>query len=167
MKSRVLIVEDDPLIRANVLELLSEEGFDVISAQDGADGLALAKARVPDLVVCDITLPKLDGYQVLRAIREDPAIASTPFIFLTAKAERTDMRTGMNLGADDYLTKPFTASELLDAVRIRMRRVSELLARGRAALERESQAAPSVPSAAFAPSDGVVVVAPEMRALYE
>jgi len=167
MNSRVLIVEDDPLIRANVLELLTEEGFDVIAAQDGADGIALAKARVPDLVVCDITLPKLDGYAVLRAIREDPAIASTPFIFLTAKAERTDVRTGMSLGADDYLSKPFTAKELLDAVRMRMHRISELLARGRAALEMEPEVAPSVGLPGFTPSDGVVVLAPNMRALYE
>jgi DNA-binding NtrC family response regulator len=169
MNGRVLVVEDDPVIRANVLELLVEEGFEVISAQDGADGLALAKARIPELIVCDITLPKLDGYAVLRGIREDPATASTPFIFLTAKAERTDMRTGMSLGADDYLTKPFTASELLDAVHTRMRRVSELLARGRAALERESEseAADSVRLPAFTPSDGVVVLDPSMHALYE
>jgi len=167
MNGRVLVVEDDPVIRANVLELLIEEGFEVIAAQDGADGIALSKARVPDLVVCDIALPKLDGYAVLQAIREDPAIASTPFIFLTAKAERADMRTGMNLGADDYLTKPFTANDLLSAVRIRMRRISELLARGRAALERESAVAESVRSSAFMPADGVVVVAPSMQALYD
>ncbi|MEI9947956.1 MAG: sigma-54 dependent transcriptional regulator [Pseudomonadota bacterium] len=163
----MLVVEDDPVIRANVLELLTEEGYEVISAQDGADGLALAKGRIPDLVVCDITLPKLDGYAVLRAIREDPAIASTPFIFLTAKAERTDMRTGMSLGADDYLSKPFTARELLDAVQMRMHRVSELLARGRAALEKEHEVAPSVRSAAFMPSDGVVVLDPIMQGLYD
>jgi DNA-binding NtrC family response regulator len=167
MKRRVLIVEDDPVIRANVLELLTEEGFEVIAAQDGADGLALVKARVPDLVVCDIMLPKLDGYAVLRKIREDPAIASTPFIFLTAKAERADLRTGMNLGADDYLSKPFTARELLDAVQMRMRRVSELLARGRAALEKEHEVAPTVRSPAFTPSDGVVVLDPNMRGLYD
>src|SRR5450432_1707513 len=145
MKGRVLVVEDDPGIRANVLELLTEEGFEVVSAGDGADGIALAKARVPDLVVCDITLPKLDGYAVLKAIRDDAAIASTPFIFLTAKAERNDVRAGMSLGADDYLTKPFSSSELLDAVHIRMRRVSELIARGRAALERESKAVENAP----------------------
>jgi DNA-binding NtrC family response regulator len=167
MNGRVLVVEDDPVIRANVLELLVEEGFDAISAQDGADGIALAKARVPDLVVCDIALPKLDGYAVLRAIRADPALASTPFIFLTAKAERTDMRIGMNLGADDYLTKPFTASDLLGAVRIRMRRISELLARGQAALARESAVTASVRSPALLPSNGVVVLDPKMRALYD
>jgi two-component system, NtrC family, response regulator AtoC len=164
---RILIVEDDPVIRANVLELLSEEGYEVISAQDGADGIALAKARVPNLVVCDITLPKLDGFAVLRAIREDPAIASTPFIFLTAKAERTDVRTGMSLGADDYLSKPFTAKELLDAVRIRMHRISELLARGRAALEKEHEVAPSARLPGFTPSDGVVVLDPNMLGLYD
>src|SRR5450432_4660317 len=118
MKGRILVVEDDAVIRSNVLELLTEEGFEVVSAADGEDGIALAQARVPDLVVCDIALPKLDGYAVLRAIREDAVIASTPFIFLTAKAERSDVRTGMTLGADDYLTKPFSASELLDAVEI-------------------------------------------------
>jgi len=164
---RVLVVEDDPVIRANVLELLTEEGFEVISARDGADGIALAKARIPDLVVCDIALPKLDGYAVFRAIRADPEIAPTPFIFLTAKAERTDIRAGMNLGADDYLTKPYTASDLLGAVRVRMRRVSELAARGRAALEKENQVAPSMRSPAFAASDGVVVLDSNMQALYD
>lgn len=166
MSGRVLVVEDDPLIRANVLELLSEEGFEGISARDGADGIALAKARVPDLVICDIALPKLDGYAVLRAIRDDPAIASTPFIFLTAKAERADVRTGMNLGADDYLTKPFTARDLLDAVRIRMRRISELLARGQAALEKDHAVAESVRSPALS-TGNVVVLDAKMANLYE
>ncbi len=167
MKGRVLVVEDDPGIRANVLELLTEEGFEVVSAGDGADGIALAKARRPDLVVCDITLPKLDGYAVLKAIRDDAVIASTPFIFLTAKAERNDVRAGMSLGADDYLTKPFSSSELLDAVHIRMHRVSELIARGRAALERESKAVESAPLPAFSAADGVVILDPCMHALYE
>ena len=175
MTGRILVVEDDPVIRANVLELLVEEGFEVVAAQDGADGLALAKARVPDLVVCDIMLPKLDGYGVLQAVRADPALASLPFIFLTAKADRSDVRLGMSLGADDYLSKPFTASDLLDAVRTRMRRVSELLARGRAALERESagslepgsEAMSGANLPAFTPSDGVVVLDPSMHALYE
>ncbi|HYQ46016.1 MAG TPA: sigma-54 dependent transcriptional regulator [Polyangiaceae bacterium] len=166
MNGRVLVVEDDPVIRANVLELLSEEGFEPISAQDGADGLALAKARVPDLVICDIALPKLDGYAVLRAIREDPALASTPFIFLTAKAERADVRAGMNLGADDYLTKPFTARDLLDAVRIRMRRISELLARGQAALEQDAAVAESVRGPALSPGK-IVVLDPKMANLYD
>jgi len=166
MTGRVLVVEDDPVIRANVLELLNEEGFEPISAQDGADGLALAKARVPDLVICDIALPKLDGYAVLRAIREDPALASTPFIFLTAKAERADVRAGMNLGADDYLTKPFTARDLLDAVRIRMRRISELLARGQAAVEEDDAVAESVRSPALPPGN-VIVLDPKMASLYD
>jgi DNA-binding NtrC family response regulator len=162
-----LVVEDDPVIRANVLELLTEEGFEVVSARDGVDGVALAKAREPDLVVCDISLPKLDGYGVLQAIRADPALASTPFIFLTAKAERSDVRMGMSLGADDYLTKPFTNSELLDAVRTRKRRVAELLARGRNALERDSASELATRSAAFGASDGVVVQDPCMHALYD
>lgn len=166
MNRRVLVIEDDPVIRANVQELLTEEGFEAISARDGADGIALAKARVPSLIVCDIGLPKLDGYAVLRAVREDAAIASVPFIFLTAKAERTDVRAGMTLGADDYLTKPFSAGELLDAVRMRMRRVSDLMERGRAAQAVEiGNQGVAVPSA-FTPADGVVVLDQAMHALY-
>ena len=166
MNKRVLVIEDDPVIRANVLELLTEEGFEVMSAQDGADGIALAKARVPSLVVCDIGLPKLDGYAVLRAIRGDTVIASVPFIFLTAKAERNDVRAGMTLGADDYLTKPFSSGELLDAVHMRMRRVSELMERGRAALALESGTQGVATPPAFSPADGVVVLDPAMHVLY-
>ncbi len=149
-----------------MLELLTEEGFEVISAADGADGIALAKARVPSLVVCDIALPKLDGYAVLRAIRADAVIASVPFIFLTAKAERNDVRAGMSLGADDYLTKPFSAAELLDAVHMRVRRVAELMERGRAAQALESSSQGAAVPPAFTPADGVVILDPLMHALY-
>ncbi len=168
MKTSILVVEDDALIRNNLAELLGEVGFDVATADNGADGVALARGRLPDLVICDIMLPKLDGYAVLRSLREDPATAGVPLIFLTAKGERAEVRLGMNLGADDYLTKPFTISEVLEAVNTRLRRHDEVVARARKAVEREAEAALEVASTpAYAPADGVVVFDPSMRALYD
>ena len=167
MKSSILVVEDDPSIRNNLVELLGEVGYDVLSADNGADGIALAKARAPDLVICDITLPKADGYAVLRALRDDSSTSSVPLIFLTAKSERADVRLGMTLGADDYLTKPFTLSEVLDAVNTRLRRHGELVARAREAVELEADPAIESTTAAYTPADGVVVLDPSMRALYD
>jgi DNA-binding NtrC family response regulator len=167
MKPSILVVEDDPLIRNNLVELLGEVGFDVASADNGADGIALAKARLPSLILCDIMLPKLDGYAVLRALREDPATASVPLIYLTAKGERAEMRFGMNLGADDYVIKPFTISEVLEAVSTRLRRYDEVVARARQAAEREAASAGEATPPAYTPADGVVVFDPSMRALYD
>ena len=96
---KVLVIEDDASIRANVVELLGEEGFDVHASDNGIEGLALANARPPDLIICDIMLPGADGYAVLRGVRESSKTAHIPFIFLTAKSDRAEMRAGMNLGA--------------------------------------------------------------------
>ena len=167
MKPSILVVEDDSLIRNNLCELLGEVGLDVISADNGADGIALAKARLPDLVICDIMLPKADGYAVLRSLRDDSATASVPLIFLTAKGERAEVRLGMNLGADDYLTKPFTISEVLEAVNTRLRRHEELVNRARVAAEQETASSGQLTSPAYTPADGVVVLAPSMRELYD
>jgi two-component system response regulator HydG len=161
-----LVIDDDPTIRSNVVELLMEEGFDATAAENGADGVALAKARVPDVVVCDITMPGLDGYAVLRALREHPSTTHVPLIFLSARAERADVRTGMNLGADDYLTKPFALGELLDSVRTRLKRVDALGDLGRKAIERESRQTPHPLIPGFSANDGVIVVDPKMRELY-
>ncbi|MEC7519444.1 MAG: sigma-54 dependent transcriptional regulator [Myxococcota bacterium] len=125
---RVLVIEDDPLIRSNVSELLDAEGYAVDEAADGKAGIASALARVPDVVVCDIMMPVMDGHRVLRALRDYPETAAVPFIFLTARAEREDVRAGMSLGADDYVTKPFTRRELLDAIEARIERKAQLLA---------------------------------------
>jgi len=167
MKPAVLVVEDDPLIRNNLVELLGEVGYNVISADNGLDGIALAKARVPGLVICDIMLPQADGYAVLKALRDDSATSSLPLIFLTAKSERAEVRLGMNLGADDYLTKPFTMAEVLEAVSTRLRRHDEVVARARQAAERESEATQDATPPAYTPADGVVVLDPSMRALYD
>ncbi|HEY3499339.1 MAG TPA: sigma-54 dependent transcriptional regulator [Polyangiaceae bacterium] len=167
MKNSILVIEDDPLIRNNVVELFTEEGFCVAAAENGADGVALAKGRRPDVIVCDIMLPGLDGHGVLRAVREHPPTSSLPFIFLTAKAERADIRAGMNLGADDYITKPFTLPELLDAVRSRLRRMDELVERARDAVAVESAAVRDATPPAYEPGDGVVVLDPVMKNVYE
>ena len=168
MRPSILVVEDDALIRNNLVELLGEVGYHVFSADNGRDGIALAKARLPNLVICDIMLPEQDGYAVLRALRDEPTTAALPLIFLTAKSERAEVRLGMNLGADDYLTKPFTISEVLDAVSTRLRRHDEVVARAREAAEREAESSAfSSSTPAYAPADGVVVLDPAMRALYE
>lgn len=113
---KLLVIEDEPEVRANIIELLEAEDFQVVGAENGFIGAIWAQEHVPDLIVCDVRMPELDGYDVLTALREDPLTATIPFIFLTANADRADMRRGMELGADDYLTKPFTRAELLGAI---------------------------------------------------
>jgi DNA-binding NtrC family response regulator len=132
---RILVVDDDPELLNNVSELLGEEGFEVIGASNGVDAVALAKARAPDLVVCDIAMPRMDGHQVLKALRAHAPTMHLPFIFLTARAERNEIRAGMNLGADDYVTKPFQLTELLEAIRARLSRVSTQNAMAQAAVQ--------------------------------
>ncbi len=119
--NKVLVIEDEESIRANLLRLLKAEGFDAVGAPDGRAGLEAVRSASPDLVLCDVAMPELDGHAVLAALRADPATAALPFIFLTARADRSDVRQGMTAGADDYLTKPFTRDEVLDAIRSRLR----------------------------------------------
>ncbi len=120
--NKILVIEDERSIRLNLLKLLSVEGFQTIGADNGSSGLQLAKAEQPDLIICDIMMPELDGYEVLRALQQNPVTATIPFIFLTAKADPSDWRQGMKLGADDYLTKPFTRAELLEAITTRLQK---------------------------------------------
>jgi DNA-binding response OmpR family regulator len=110
---KILIIEDEPLLRANILDLLAAEEFDAIAAENGAIGVQLALSHLPDLIISDVMMPELDGYGVVQALRQNPMTATIPFIFLTAKVDRADLREGMSLGADDYLTKPFRPKELL------------------------------------------------------
>jgi two-component system, NtrC family, response regulator AtoC len=162
---RVLVVDDDPLLRSNLSELFTEEGFDVIVAAGGADAVALAKARAPDLIVCDVAMPGMDGHAVLQAVRAHASTATVPFIFLSARAERSEVRAGMNLGADDYLTKPFQLVELLEATRARLLRLSTLGARADAAARASVPGAAAPALAALPP--GIVLEEPAMRAIYE
>jgi two-component system, sensor histidine kinase and response regulator len=118
--AKILVIEDELNVRENLVELLEAENFEVFSAENGFKGIALAQEHHPELILCDITMPELDGYDVLNNLRQDPEIAITPFIFLTAKAATDEIRQGMNLGADDYLTKPFSRQDLLTAIQTRL-----------------------------------------------
>jgi DNA-binding response OmpR family regulator len=117
---RVLIVEDDLMIRENLVEVLEMENFVTLSTMDGVAGLELAQEYLPDIIICDVMLPGLNGYSLLDAIRKNMQTAAIPFIFLSAKAAQSDLREGMSLGADDYLTKPYTTQDLLDAINARL-----------------------------------------------
>src|SRR5690348_221939 len=119
---RILVIEDEPEMRRNLVTVLKMEGYEAVAAENGRRGLELAKAQVPDLVLCDVMMPELDGYEVLQALHSNSRNALIPFIFLTAKGEKEDQRNGMNLGADDYLTKPVTKDHLLKAIDARLRR---------------------------------------------
>ncbi len=119
---RILVIEDEAPIRENIVEMLELEGFEVMGAGDGRAGLHRVLDFRPDLIICDISMPELDGYGVLFALRQRPETASIPFMFLTAHAERGQLRYGMELGADDYITKPFTFEELRTAVETRLKR---------------------------------------------
>jgi CRP-like cAMP-binding protein/CheY-like chemotaxis protein len=122
----ILLIEDDDAIRENTAELLELAGFAVLTADNGKAGVQQALATKPDLVVCDIMMPVLDGYGVLQIFNQNAQLAGVPFIFLTAKTERVDLRRGMELGADDYLTKPFDRAELLSAITGRLNRFQHL-----------------------------------------
>lgn len=118
--TKILVIEDEESVRENILDLLEAEDFDTIAAANGRIGLQLAFSEVPDLILCDLMMPEIDGYAVLTALREESVTAPIPFIFLTARSARTDFRQGMEMGADDYLTKPFTRAELLSAIASRL-----------------------------------------------
>lgn len=120
--STILVIDDEFAICENLVDLLELEGFATLAAHNGATGIALAQQHLPDLVLCDIMMPGLDGYQVLLALRDDPLTVNIPLIFLTAKVDRPSMRYGMVLGADDYLTKPFEAEELIKTINARLER---------------------------------------------
>ena len=122
----ILLIEDDEAIRENTAELLELAGFRVFTAENGQRGVEQALATKPDLVVCDIMMPVLDGYGVLQIFNQNARLAGVPFIFLTAKTERGDLRHGLDLGADDYLTKPFDRAELLAAITGRLNRFQHL-----------------------------------------
>lgn len=116
----ILVIEDEEAIRENILELLEAENFEGIGAINGKVGIKLAIEKIPDLILCDMMMPEVDGHGVIKALRSEPLTATIPFIFLTAKADKVDIRTGMELGADDYITKPCTPQELLKAISIRL-----------------------------------------------
>jgi diguanylate cyclase len=122
----ILVIEDVEALREEIMETLSYEGFDVLGAENGVVGLQIAKTYLPNLIICDIAMPELDGFGTLVALRQEPKTSMIPFIFLTAMTEKADMRQAMKLGADDYLTKPFTSEELLGAIASRLQKYNSV-----------------------------------------
>ncbi|URC12081.1 response regulator transcription factor [Flavobacterium sp. B183] len=120
--TKILIIEDNDNIRENVVEILELSGYEVFEANNGKTGVEIALKMKPDIVLCDIMMPELDGYGVLHILQKNPETQTIPIIFLTAKAERVDIRKGMELGVDDYLTKPFDDLELLRAIEARLKK---------------------------------------------
>ena len=123
---KILVIEDNQDVRENLAEILTLSNFDVITAENGKVGVQKALQESPDLIICDVMMPELDGFGVLHILSKKPKTADIPFIFLTAKAEKTDFRKGMNLGADDYITKPFDDMELLDAIEVRLKKTQRI-----------------------------------------
>src|SRR6059058_5667202 len=126
MGKSILVIDDNNDIRENTAEILELAGYKTFTAENGKKGVELATKEKPSVIVCDIMMPELDGYGVLHLLRKNPDTQNIPFIFLTAKTERTDFRKGMEMGADDYITKPFEDIELLNAVEIRLKKVEIL-----------------------------------------
>lgn len=118
--TKILVIEDEELVRANIAELLDAEEYEVVTAENGFLGVLWAQEHLPDLIICDVMMPELNGYEALSVLSENRDTAMIPFIFLTAMADKTEIRQGMTSGADDYLTKPFSRSELLAAVSTRL-----------------------------------------------
>lgn len=126
MKKKILIIEDNKDIRESSVEILVLAGYDVLEADNGKIGVELAQQHLPDMILCDIMMPELDGYGVLYLLSKNRETSNIPFIFLTAKAERADMRKGMEMGADDYLTKPFDDMELLNTIESRFHKKEKI-----------------------------------------
>ena len=124
---KILIIEDDALLCRNTSDFLQMEGYRVLQSNDGLDGIKLAMEETPDLILCDIILPELNGYQVYRTLQQNPSTELIPFIFISGKTGKESIRTGMHLGADDYITKPFELEELLAAIEIRLAKYERIM----------------------------------------
>ena len=120
---KILLIEDNEALRENTAEILTLANYEVSTAENGKIGVEMAMANPPDLIVCDIMMPVLDGYGVFQILSKNPDLQHIPFIFLSAKSERNDLRKGMEMGADDYITKPFSDAELINAIRARIEKV--------------------------------------------
>jgi DNA-binding NarL/FixJ family response regulator len=124
---KILVIEDEPEMRRNIAALLRYHDYEPIPVENGRAGVEAARRAKPDLILCDVMMPELDGYGVLQSLRADAVLKQVPFIFLTAKGEKDDLRNGMNFGADDYLTKPVANHDLIRAIEARLRRHDQQL----------------------------------------
>ena len=166
--SKVLVIEDEEAIREIIDELLTAENYQVSVASNGNEGLELALSKLPDLIICDVMMPEMDGYQVLEQLRKNVVTETIPFIFLTAKASQGDLREGMNLGADDYLTKPFKRQELLRAVTTRLGKQQAIEKRSQHYLnELRNNLSRALPHELRTPLNGIISSADILREYYD
>jgi two-component system, sensor histidine kinase and response regulator len=157
---KILVIEDEESLREEVIEMLTLERFQVAGAENGQIGVQVAREYQPDLILCDVMMPEMDGYGVLTALRQDTATAMIPFIFLTARAERSAQRQGMTLGADDYLIKPFTRKELLDAIATQFQKQEAIERKTQSKLEAlRSNISLSLPHELHTPLTGIIGMA--------
>ncbi|NEU84455.1 response regulator [Nostoc sp. UIC 10630] len=159
---KILVIEDDAVTRNLFLEVLEAQGFDTIGAEDGVAGIQKAQQHLPDLVICDIQMPDMDGYTVLARLRQDPHTAIIPFIFLTGSNTQTDVRKGMELGADDYLTKPSSIEDLLRAITVRLEKQAFL----RYWYATNSHQAAQSPPSSFN-SESIFPSVPQLKAVFD
>lgn len=156
----ILVIEDDDDIRENILEILKESGFEAIAAPNGRIGIELAQQYKPYLIVCDVTMPELGGYDVIAKLRQEPEFALTPFIFLTGMYDQTSLRHGMTLGADDYLSKPISSKVLLDAINTRLKKQALINHQARSKLEAlRNSISLSLPHELITPLSGILGLA--------
>lgn len=154
---KILVVEDEKDIRDLIEQVLVMEGYEVITAVNGKVGIEQAKNLLPDLIICDVNMPEVDGFGVIESLRNNKSTSTIPFIFLTARAEKKDIREGMNLGADDYLNKPFTIDELKQAIETRLARTKVINDAAQAKLEElRSSISMSLPHELKTPLNGII-----------
>lgn len=165
---KILVIEDDPSVREIILDILEAEDYDGVGAENGLIGVKLAKETIPNLVICDIMMPELNGHGVLAALRQYPETTTIPFIFLTAKADKAALRQGMELGADDYLTKPFTRSELLQSITTRLAKQEAIARQSQSKLdELRSHITLSLPHELHTPLNGIIGISEIFRSEYD
>lgn len=123
--AKLLIIEDSDDLRADIIEMLELEGFTMLEARDGREGVAVALSQLPDVIICDVMMPNMDGYQVLEVLRAEPTTQTIPFVFLTSRSEHDSQRFAMRMGADDYLAKPFNVTELLEVIRVQLKKAGD------------------------------------------
>lgn len=154
---KILVIDDEFYLRKMTAKILEYSGYQIISAEDGNEGIEIAKNEIPDLIISDISMPNKNGYEVLQELKKEQKTALIPFIFLSAKSEPTDLRNGMDLGADDYLTKPFESKQLLKAVEARLEKAKKLQSYSYGKLEElRSSISQSLPHEVFTPLNSVL-----------
>jgi len=162
--ARVLVIDDEAAIRDTIIVNLRKKGFDTISAVNGAEGIKIARTQLPDVIICDVRMELVSGYEMLSVIRNDPMTAGTPFILITAEPSRSGMRQGMELGADDYLIKPFTGAEIIASVNSQIQKRQALLLQAEQKLnELRAQLSTSIPHELRTPLNGIMGYADILR----